>query len=292
MKVAAIIITYYPDLDLLRNNIQAIENHVETILIWRNSPTNLYTLLQVFPTLVFLGEGVNDFIAKPLNQAIRYCTENGYDYLLTLDQDSVFDSFPAFRNVCESDKEQDRTAIYAPFFAEDTRLDRSSSVLYVDEVITSGSLVNLSIAKRLNGFREDYEIDSVDFEYCCWARYNGYRIKVFPNYELRHKLGYFSTTKWGFRSYNYAPVRYFHIIRNMAWLHREYAPRENVSLKYDWKAILAEWYGCTRGVLLSEKKKASKLAALNSGLLVGCFGRIPQRRPTPLIMDQSADIQC
>ena len=96
-KVLAIVVTYYPEKHLICNNIEAFIDNVDKVLIWENTPQeecNKYRFL-VNEKIEYCGDG-NNSISKALNYGWKYARENGYNYLLTMDQDSVWVNFPLF----------------------------------------------------------------------------------------------------------------------------------------------------------------------------------------------------
>ena len=93
-KILAIVVTYYPEKELLERNVQAFIDHVDKVLIWENtpSPDKLDYRFIEHEKVVYYGDGINS-ISRALNYAWEYANENGFDYLLTMDQDSYFENF-------------------------------------------------------------------------------------------------------------------------------------------------------------------------------------------------------
>lgn len=260
--IAAIVVCYHPDRELLRANIGAFADEVDTILVWRNSPESLEWLKEEFPNVIFLGNGENAFIARPLNEALRYCADNGHEWLLTMDQDSVFEDFAAFKTDALGRDSHD-VGIFAPNvnnqFADTTDHEPET-------VITSGSLINVEKATQIGGFKEKYEIYWVDGEYCYRARKSGYKIIVTGRHHLKQQFGRQTRTLFGFETSNYSAPIYYRLIRNMLWEHREHGSKA-VSLR----CIVHTLIFTTRGIVLGEKHKMQKLGAIAKGLWHGTF---------------------
>lgn len=93
--ILSIIVTYFPEKELLEKNINAIIHSVDKVLIWENTPSDQRDKYRFFneEKVKYCGDGVNS-ISHALNYAWRYAQDNGYDYLLTMDQDSCFVDFP------------------------------------------------------------------------------------------------------------------------------------------------------------------------------------------------------
>lgn len=261
-RIAAIVICYHPDMELLRANIGTFAGEVDSVLVWRNSGEPLDRLKEEFNNIELTGSGENQFIARPLNEALHYCAENGYDWLLTMDQDSIFEDFGLFKADVLSRKDGD-VAIYAPNVNGQFTDSKDHEP---ETVITSGSLIDVSKAIAAGGFKEKYEIYWVDGEFCYRSRKAGYRIIVPARHNLRQQFGRQSRTLFGFTTSNYSAPIYFRLIRNMLWEHREHGPKA-VSKRCIAYTLLYS----TRGIVLGEKQKLKKLAAIAKGLWHGSF---------------------
>lgn len=261
-NIAAIVVCYHPESELLRTNVGAFAGDVERVLVWRNSADDLGWLKEEFGNVEFMGDGENAFIARPLNEALRYCANKGYKWLLTMDQDSVFEDFAAFKKDILNREESD-VAVYAP----------NVNNLYCDcddhkaeTVITSGSVIDVEKALETGGFKEKYEIYWVDGEYCYRARKSGYKIIVTGRHHLKQQFGRQTRTLFGFETSNYSAPIYYRLIRNMLWEHREHGSKA-VSLR----CIAHTLIFTTRGIALGEKQKFRKLSAIAKGLWHGTF---------------------
>lgn len=261
-KIAAIVVCYHPDMKLLHADVAAFAGHVDEVLVWRNSPEPLDRLSDEFPNIAFMGDGTNAFIARPLNEALRYCTEKGYRWLLTMDQDSLWEDFASFKAEVLNRTDND-VAVYAPNvnrqFSDNDDHD-------VEAAITSGSLIDVEKAMAIGGFKEKYEIYWVDGEFCYRSRQAGYRVVVSAGHHLHQQFGRQTRTVFGFRTSNYSAPIYYRLIRNMLWEHREHGNKA-VSRR----CILYTLFYNTRGIILGEKQKISKLGAIIKGLWHGLF---------------------
>ena len=269
MNIIALIITFHPKKELLLNNIEAIYNAVDSIIIWQNSDEKI-DYLNHYSKITFCGDLSNHYIAEPINIIIKYCFEKGIDYLLTLDQDTVFDGFSSFKNAVEKSISAD-VAVYAPVLHWFKRTS-NDSITEAKTAITSGSIMSVRIAKELGGYREDYKIYEADLEYCHWARKNGYRILNFWDFVLNHNLGYQSKPIWKFSVWNYSPIVYYFIFRNRCWMYREYFDRKNL-----FKALKSSLLLYVPGIILGERQKIRKLYYLGKGIYEGLFSHISTR---------------
>ena len=267
--VAAIVVTYHPKPKEVTDNMRSYASAVDKILVWKNSPEDIYIPSDLEGKVFILDNGKNDFMAKPLNVALEWCINNGYDYLLTMDQDSKWENASHFVDRALSLAEDD-VAIYAPYTIG--QYEKPEKDYDAESVITSGSLVNVKIASLLGGFREDYKIYWVDGEFCYWARKNGYRIRVLHDCSLIQQFGKQTKTLFGFTTSNYSPFIYYLLIRNMLWMRREFP--KGVSIK----TVLYTLMYNIRGILLGEKQKIVKIHNVNKGILHGLFSKFDERK--------------
>ena len=272
MNIAAVVVTYHPDPLLLYKNIKAFADHVAMIFIWRNSSDDFDYLDEWREKIIFMGNGFNEYIAKPLNVVMNYCMEQKYDYLLTMDQDSCWENFGDFVAEVSILTEDYSVGIYAPNVNNYLK-DNSVKYKDIEWVIQSGMLLDLNALKGLGGFREDYGIYGVDEEFCYWVRLHGKKVRSFTHYHLKQKYGNAQKSWLGFYVYNYSPmVRYF-LIRNMIWMKREF---KHSTLT---RRIIHVFLLNMRDIILVESDKVSKLLRLSQGVIHGMFKSI-NRRPS------------
>lgn len=267
MRVAAIVVTYHSNQNDLSKNIESFIDDVDVVLLWRNSEDSLDYLNRWKDKIHFVGEGVNEYIAKPLNYALNWCVENEYDYLLTMDQDSCWADFHGFLSFVKNHRDN-KIAVYAPNVNAQIA-NANHQIIDAETVITSGSLIQVNTAKIIGGFKESYKIYWVDGEFCYRARLHGYRVVVMPPFCLNHQLGKQTRTIFGFYTSNYSPTVYYFMFRNMFWMHREHG-----SAAVSMKCILYTSMYNIRGIILGENKKLLKLWSIFKGSILGIFGEI------------------
>lgn len=266
--IAAVVILFHPVFDDVLDNLSTYASIVDKLLLWRNSPEPIRIPPYLAKKTIILGDGNNEFMAKPLNQAIEWCYNNGYDYLLTMDQDSKWVNADYFISRALSSKE-DNIAIFSPYVQG--QYTRPKDDYDAESVITSGSLVSIQIARSLGGFREDYRIYWVDGEFCYWARLNNYKIKVLHDCTLLQRFGKQTKTLFGFTTSNYSPIVYYFLIRNMIWMKREF--NDGVSVK----TLIYTLIYNLRGILLGENDKIRKVHYINKGIVHGLFRHFDHR---------------
>lgn len=270
MKICAIVIVYNPDRELLMRNIAAFADGVDKIIVWRNSDFDESWLDQWKGKILLWGDGFNEMIARPVNKAMEWARKMGYRYLLTMDQDSRWNSFGLFLEAVGRCGDSS-VGIYAPNVNNYLR-DPAVEYRDIEWVIQSGMLIDLDAVAGLGGFREDYGIYGIDEEFCYWLRLNGKKIRSFTNHHLVQKYGDARKTAWGFTVLNYSPFARYHIVRNMIWMKREF-PQSTVT-----RRIPHVIFDNCRDILLAEDNKIAKLKGLARGVADGLFKKILQCR--------------
>jgi rhamnosyltransferase len=91
IKLAAIIVTYNPKIDRFKDVINSIVNQVDFIIIVDNGSKNINDIKEICSiksNIEIIENDINYGIGKALNIGIEKL-KNNYDWILTLDQDSV-----------------------------------------------------------------------------------------------------------------------------------------------------------------------------------------------------------
>lgn len=269
-SLLAVVLTYFPDKTLLLENVNAFIDYVDKVVIWNNTPNDVThdscKLAITSDKIIYKGIGENIGISKALNYVWNYAADKGYDYLLTMDQDSVWvnlESFMkqvlAFENKCN---------IFGPEF----KLNECCSIKEGDYRITSGMLIPIKVLNRIGGYCERFLIDGIDVELCYRAKQFGYKTYYVSGATLRHHAG--SHLECRFCGYNfisdgYSASRIYEIIRNHVWIYKKYDVKL-VSFKYVFKHYYIEM---PIKILLGENKKKEKIWAYFKGLFDGlCYG--------------------
>lgn len=266
-KVAGVVILYNPQAEVI-GNIYTYVHVLDKLYVVDNSEKvneGLVSELRNIPQVVYLKNQENMGIALPLNRCLQMAYEEGYCWLWTMDQDSCFETNMAqklWRNLLKII--DSKVALYAPFcITKKTVFIETNKVEDVKSVITSGSLVNVTIAQQLGGFDEALFIDEVDHEFCYRVRKNGYKILLDKSIPMVHSIGNISRVsilgglaRCTCTHHNY--IRRYYITRNklyVASLYPEYRKQ------YCREILKDAWY-----ILLAEKDKYRKFKSTLLGI--------------------------
>ncbi|MCD2422197.1 hypothetical protein LQ567_05445 [Niabella pedocola] len=243
MKFAAVVITYFPGDDFL-DNIATYLNHIDRLYIADNSDPSFSFPEQLSnnPKITILADGVNRGIAVRLNQVMEMAANEGYDWMLTMDQDSSFNAeqLQQYLVNIRNFKQQETVAMFG---VETGKTPESPSAAFEPSrlLITSGSMVNLHLSKQTGGFDERLFIDGVDHAYCFQAGRLGFETVRFTGIYLNHNLGTRHTVR-SLKSLQqtsralHPPFRLYYMFRNFQYLSKIYEadfPEEFALLKKD-----------------------------------------------------------
>ncbi len=291
-KIIAVIVTYYPD-DLhfkallsslggqchkviVVDNTDSIDDTISSFISEAEHPNHRFQLIRLLD---------NFGIAKALNVGIQYAIDEGADFVLLSDQDSLPENEMVgslLRVYSELSAVGVQVGAVGPTF---TDLHRARAVPFQVQLpgrlfyghqaptkevphvealslISSGSLIPVSILRDVGLMREEFFIDKVDIEWCHRARAKGYRIIGTGLARMYQRLGERKLKIWYFGWVDdsvYSPLRVYYQLRNYVAICR---------LDYvDWKwKIRNGWY--TLGVFYAQvlfgetRSKACKMGLL------------------------------
>lgn len=255
-RCAAGIVLYHPDLKRLKQNIDSIYTQVERVYCYNNGlEDEVLTdkLLQMYDNIVVLGEGKNKGIATALEEIMKAAEKEKYEWVLTLDQDSVSPAH-MIDTFLQSAKEKN-VGVICPVMYDSRRKNEKSitackGTIDVDFCITSGAFTNVTAWKAIGGFDETLFIGLVDNEFCYRIRRAGYRIIQVQSMLLDHELGNLTPSRHEMLylklgdilhsetikklSYKRAvsPMRLYYATRNMVYLNKKY-PKNSIP---DWSS--------------------------------------------------------
>lgn len=279
IRVAGVTVLYYPHADVVAS-LDTYLAQVEHLYLIDNSDgidhQSLFAAMENGNRSSYLRQESNNGIAIALNIAARLADAAGFDWLLTMDQDSQADPamvqqqlqalevFEAFAT--------EQVGMLAPFHL--TKADRHPPETVLSDVMTpmtSGCLLNLKAYQDVGAFREDFFIDFVDNEYCLRLRHHGWQVLRANRALLRHNVG--DIKKFGpFIATNHSPLRRYYKTRNRLWVFREYVGKFPGHCLFDLVRLAKE----IASIVLFEDHKMAKLAMMLRGVFDffrGRFGR-------------------
>lgn len=265
MKVVAGIVTYHPNRQRLIENIMSLHCQVDHVLIIDNGSEELEFIKDIACTNVsVVRNGENLGMAKALNILLNFALENKYEWMITMDQDSILLEGIVERYLSYSHL-NDVAAMTC--FIQDRNLQEQLDIInidfkYVKECITSGCFCNVKILEKIGGFDEALFIDLVDTEFCFNLYSNGYKIIRIPQIGLLHEMGHAESFSVGNKKvtvYSEPPLRHYYISRNWVYVYKKYRRKE-----YLFRMV----YSGLKTIVF-EKQRLKKIKAICLGIYDG-----------------------
>jgi len=264
MKIAGIVVLYNSDENVI-DNIKSYLDNIEVLYVVDNSTEKKVGIINTIKSLnktVYIDNNGNKGVANALNVGASLASRAGYEWILTMDQDSRFISAGGIERMSRAASIYSKIAIISPLHTSKVAnsLDDRSEFSIVSTTLTSGNLLNLKAFQEIGGFRDDYFIDYVDHEFCLRARLFGFIIVRCNSVILEHNLGDIKKHRLGSTT-NHSPIRRYYITRNRLYtmyLYRHFDP------SFFWGemfAIFAE----TIKIILYEGQKFEKLLMIYRG---------------------------
>lgn len=260
-NTAAVVVLYNPTGHVLAN-VASYRDHVGMLYVVDNSDqhgASVIAELQTGNNVVCIQNHGNLGIASALNRAAEQALDQGFGYLLTMDQDSrALHGMVEMLAACHGPG----VALVAPFLL--TRYGQTppagKACRQVQVAMTSGSLLDLRSYRQVGPFRDDFFIDFVDIEYCLRLRRHGYQVFQADGAQLEHHVGKLIGPGW-FSVTTHSPLRKYYKTRNRFQVWREY---ERDFPDYVWRDRARFLLELAR-LLLCEPEKKAKLRMMWRG---------------------------
>jgi rhamnosyltransferase len=255
--VVAVVVAYRPDIERLRQLVEALTPQVARTILVLNGPlepeaeASLSGLDPSHTTRV--GNARNVGLAAAQNQGIEVARQQGADAVVFFDQDSLPPSgtVAALEHAWrERDaKGESPGSVGVAYQGEGSRhwpgfvrirwwgfgrrpCGSEADIVEADFLISSGSLIPMRVLDDVGGMDEVLFIDHVDTEWCLRAASKGYRFFGVCGVRMTHALGEHSQRIWFGRwrqVSSHHPVRYYYMFRNSVLLYR------HSYVRLDWK---------------------------------------------------------
>lgn len=268
--ICAGIVLYNPDLARLKENVDSISNQVDDVFCIDNMSSNISDveeLLRQYHNIHLLRNNKNYGIARALNQLLKIGNENNYNWIITLDQDSVapynlvseyekYINLPSLGIICPriDDVNLKSTKTISPCV---------SSISCATDLITSGSCLNISKSINIFGFDEQFFIDFVDTDFQQRMLLSDAKIIRLNNVVLKHSVGKISSVKFltfNFICTNHSASRRYFMARNRLFFRKKYFGYKGYFFE-----LIRLLLGCVK-VLFFESDKINKVLSTLKGI--------------------------
>lgn len=287
--ICAVITAYYPD-DYFPERVSRIRAQAGLVIIVvdgggrPNIVNMLKNLFLVDSGIVVCDLPDNLGIARALNVGISIAEKKGYRWVLTLDDDTSVES-NIMENLIESwhyvtEQGGKPIALIGMLSidaytgnVDDNYRCKDKSFVEKRGIITSGSLMSLDAYDVIGPFREEFFIDSVDYDYCMRARAKGFRVIKICEIGMTHSLGRtkeYNVGRFKVITTNHDTVRRYYMYRNSTVLAIEYFLRDPLYSLAVFFFQLKTWFV----VLFFENDKRMKLKFMLQGIMDGWRKRL------------------
>lgn len=257
-KICAGIVTYNPSIERLALNINSIIHQVDRVYIVDNASNNIEEVKKLFSGIfgiVIIQNSDNRGIATALNQMCTAAYRDKFEWILTLDQDTVCPD-NIISCMCTF-TDRSNIGIICPdvnYEGWSERRTNNKDFEFVYACMTSASLTNIFAWKKVKGFEEGYFIDYVDNEFCMKLYLNDYKILRIFTCKINHLLGVSGEKKFlgvfHVRFTKHSPIRFYYMSRNNYIFIKKYKQHLSVIKEY-----CKLTYILVKGVIFADNKK-------------------------------------
>ncbi len=264
------IVTYNPELVRLKQNIDAIENQVDCVLIVDNGSENESEVKDIaakYKTVTVITNGKNMGIAYAMNQIGDQASEMESPFFLTLDQDSVADE-DMVEKLLELFADSHVGGVSPNIINANDRTESQNEVVKINIAISSGFIVRTDLWKEIGGFWDYLFIDEVDHEFCFRIREKGYLIVRRFDTCIDHKIGeprIKNVLGHEYKLTNHSAFRRYYITRNNIIM-RYLFPEERCGL---YANLYERLFKLIISIILCESDKLRKTKTIIRGIVDG-----------------------
>lgn len=247
MKIASVVVWYNPTTLSNNNsapcNIKTYSSFLDKVFIIDNSNTDNSKLASEIQNSEYYSCGRNLGIAAALNIGCKKALESGYDWCITMDQDSYWENgefekyLISIKKYLEQNSNMHNIAVsFSPrlkmpvkslydYFIYVIRpiyykIKKPNEYKILDRCITSGNMIKLSVWHELSGFDERLFIDGVDFDFCFRLQEKDYKIIWIRAARMNHSIG--DDKFYLFKHEHHNDFRLYYMIRNNLYLNSRF----------------------------------------------------------------------
>ena len=296
-KVAAVVVVFGPD-DRFRKLLLSLVEQANKVWVIDNQPNYAFDkyLKGQKPchrnNITLIENKKNVGLAAAQNQGIKLALEDGVDWVLLLDQDSILDK-DFVKNMLKAGHkyknkknigfltprhEFDDGSPSVPTYSKGLFLRPKRYHMDLDEIddtilfgMASGSFIPRHTLEEVGLMREEFWIDYIDYEFSFRVRERGYRIIGVGGARLNHRLGVTNQLKILGKVFSFQvhpAFRRYTIYRNRIAVIKEYSTLFPEFVLFEVLSIAKDLFK----LFLLEDQKFNKLRAIFIGIIHGMMG--------------------
>lgn len=264
MQVAGAVILYKPDEQVIKN-ILTYGRQLPRLYLIDNSPESSpgvdLSPLTMLKNVRYKSMHGNQGIAAALNESLRLAKQEGYSYVMTMDQDSQLPGDQLHVYLQTAADVIQKEPLVGAIGIKNSREKQSHDTLAWQpalELITSGMMIDVAKAQAIGNFIDDLFIDFVDFEFCYRLHRHGFSCVKINCACLRHQVSSVHPLPpkkilgIEIKSHNiHSPLRFYYEYRNSLYVMKHYPELAG--------RVLLNRVKMTIKLLLVEKNKWNKL---------------------------------
>ena len=280
MKIAAILILYnpYEQVEFIKNNLNIYSEQFDKIYLVDNSPEPSNLFENISGKIVYFHNRNLGGIAGAQNVGCSKAMEDGFEWAMTLDQDSTFtpEKLKTYLTLC-TQHISDKNASFTLRFVRKTHYNTTlfdlirfhilspikrkilhqnnlpkagtppkpedktikEEITISPKAIASCNVINLKVWEEIGKFDEKLFIDEVDNDYCFRLTRKGYNILQFNTIYAYHKVGDDTFSLFRKNYPSHNAFRLFYIFRNHFIIIKRY-PEHSNEYKQELRKILID----------------------------------------------------
>ncbi len=277
-NILAVVVAHDPDENFIEN-LKITAEQVDKIVVVNNgSPKitqNVFDNSWFSEKVFLISNRENLGQGRALNQGANWAKENGFKWVLLLDQDSraredmVQKQIEAFLE-CDFKNKLGLVGVNCTFKGTgEVKYFYKNKTKYFerDVVMASGSLLPLNAFLKTGQFREEFFVDSIDADYCLRLRKKGFKLIVAQNAMMEQRVGSEGKMKrflWRkILVTNHPSKRCYYMARNGLILVKEHFFSE-----FYWSLRRIAWHLFIKPlfIILYEKDKINKIKGTIKGI--------------------------
>lgn len=162
MKILCTIILYQPNWDNLESLLEDMSKYIDNFFLWDNTPGGCGKdnfLGYIISRRENAGAG-NIGLSQAYNEAWIYASKYGYDYLMTMDQDSRWMGLDVYISQIES--HENKTQFNSVYFVSTTAGNSVPYTCIDSGGINSGAVIPIVFLNKIGGYNTDFFVDAID----------------------------------------------------------------------------------------------------------------------------------
>lgn len=226
MHVVAGMVILYNSSQIVLHNIRSYILQVEKLYVIDNSDyvdEAIVEEIKRFNNVHYIYRNGNKGVADALNTGARHAIEDGFDYLLTMDDDSSIG--PGYIQTLLDYYLVNTTKKIGIVSCKHSKSLRGEEYNGVAYTMTSGNLLNLNVYEAVGPFLNELFIDQVDHEYGLRLKANGYKVVEINSVTINHRLGELKVKKfiiWNIPYVYHSETRVYYLTRNSLFVISKY----------------------------------------------------------------------